>query len=305
MKNVTNKKIAAVVGMALLGLVSTIQAAGTSSAQFLKMGAGARAAGMGDAFCSVSDDANATYWNPAGLAQVESSELSMMHNSNIEETSYQYLSGAMPLRNSTIGGFIQRLNVGTIDRYTANNVRDGSFDTGSMAVGASMGRRIRENTMMGFTLKFVQESIEAESDTTFAGDFGLLHKAETFNFGLAIQNIGPGLSMVSESSPLPMTVRAGASKMFAQKRLLAAVDMAKANDGDLSLNLGVEYKMSEVVILRGGYKAGNSLDVDGITNINGGLGLKLNRFNFDYSVSPFGDLGMAHRISLLVRFSDR
>lgn len=292
-------------GVALLGLVSTIQAAGTSSAQFLKMGAGARAAGMGDAFCSVSDDANATYWNPAGLAQVDSAELSMMHNSSIEETSYQYLSGAMPLRNSTLGGFIQRLNVGTIDRYTAGNVREGSFDAGSMAVGASIGRRIRENTMMGFTVKFVQESIEAESDTSFAGDFGFLHKADSFNFGLAVQNIGPGLKMVSESSPLPLTIRAGGSKMFVNKRLLGAVDLAKANDSDLSLNFGLEYKISDVVVLRGGYKAGTSLDVDGITNINGGLGLKLNRFNFDYSVSPFGDLGMAHRISLLVRFSDR
>lgn len=292
-------------GMALLGLSSTIQAAGTSSAQFLKMGAGARAAGMGDAFCSVSDDANATYWNPAGLAQVETSQLSMMHNSNIQETAYQFLAGALPLSNSTVGAFIQRLDIGTIDRYTAGDAKDGSFDAGSLAVGVSMGRKVRENTMLGFTTKFVQESIEAESDSSFAADFGLLHKTDSFNFGFAIQNVGPGLKMVAESSPLPMTLRAGVSKMFANNRLLGAIDLTKANDSKASVNLGLEYKLSEMMVLRGGYKAGQSLDVDGITNINGGFGLKLNRFNFDYSVSPFGDLGMAHRISLLVHFSDR
>ena len=40
---------------------------GTTAAQFLKIGVGARAIGMGGAFVAVADDATAIYWNPAGI----------------------------------------------------------------------------------------------------------------------------------------------------------------------------------------------------------------------------------------------
>ncbi len=39
----------------------------TSAVLFLRIAAGARAAGMGEAFVAVADDATATHWNPAGL----------------------------------------------------------------------------------------------------------------------------------------------------------------------------------------------------------------------------------------------
>ena len=38
-----------------------------SGVLFLRIAAGARAAGMGEAFVAISDDASATHWNPAGL----------------------------------------------------------------------------------------------------------------------------------------------------------------------------------------------------------------------------------------------
>ena len=43
---------------------------GTYSAQFLKIGVSARAAGMGSAYTAVANDATAIYWNPAGMAAV-------------------------------------------------------------------------------------------------------------------------------------------------------------------------------------------------------------------------------------------
>ena len=38
-----------------------------SGVLFLRIAAGGRAAGMGEAFVAISDDATATHWNPAGL----------------------------------------------------------------------------------------------------------------------------------------------------------------------------------------------------------------------------------------------
>ena len=40
---------------------------GTTAAQFLKIGAGARAIGMGGTYTGISNDIYAVYWNPAGI----------------------------------------------------------------------------------------------------------------------------------------------------------------------------------------------------------------------------------------------
>ena len=47
------------------------------------VGAGARAAGMADAFVAIADDATAASWNPAGLVQLERPELSLVGAGNL------------------------------------------------------------------------------------------------------------------------------------------------------------------------------------------------------------------------------
>ncbi len=49
---------------------------------FTPAGAGARAAGMADAFIAVSDDGTAASWNPAGLAQLRAPEFSVVFGGN-------------------------------------------------------------------------------------------------------------------------------------------------------------------------------------------------------------------------------
>ena len=51
---------------------------GTVGGDFLKIGVGERAVGMGGAFSSIADNATAIYWNPAGLSQLTKRELSGM-----------------------------------------------------------------------------------------------------------------------------------------------------------------------------------------------------------------------------------
>ena len=56
------------------------QRAGISTAQFLKIGVGARASALGDAFVAIANDASALYWNPAGLVQFKNDEIIFSHN---------------------------------------------------------------------------------------------------------------------------------------------------------------------------------------------------------------------------------
>src|SRR5262245_37779768 len=50
-------------------------AGGGEPGGFMQWGAGARSLGMGRAFLAVSDDASATYWNPAAMVQIDHKEL--------------------------------------------------------------------------------------------------------------------------------------------------------------------------------------------------------------------------------------
>jgi hypothetical protein len=53
--------------------------AGQYAASFLEIGVGARALGMGGAFCSLADDGQGFYWNPAGMALLKRPRLSGMY----------------------------------------------------------------------------------------------------------------------------------------------------------------------------------------------------------------------------------
>ncbi|MCJ7813427.1 hypothetical protein MUP95_08970, partial [bacterium] len=54
----------------VLNAVSHVFAVSQAAVLFLMISPGARAAGMGEAFVALADDATAAYWNPAGLAQL-------------------------------------------------------------------------------------------------------------------------------------------------------------------------------------------------------------------------------------------
>ncbi len=90
----------------LLVLPSLILA-GDYTADFLNIGVGARATGMGSAFCSISDDISSFYWNPAGVALLKKPVFGGMYGSQFGSFknplgSYHYLGFALPLPGSGV-----------------------------------------------------------------------------------------------------------------------------------------------------------------------------------------------------------
>jgi hypothetical protein len=290
---------------ALAGSLQIANAAGTTAADFLKMGAGARAAAMGEAYSSVSNDVTAGYWNPAGLSQIESAEVAMMHNAALVDTQYQYVGGALPTENGALGASLQRMDYDTIDAYDALDAKQGSFDASSLAINLTYSKKISETLNAGVTGKLIQESLEAEKASGFGADFGLLMKRERVNLSAVIQHLGTGLEFVQEKQSLPTTIRLGASTRFLEEKLTVAADLVQAKGADMMVNTGAEYRLSETITLRGGYRLtpGADFAVGGLTGLTGGLGLNLGQFSIDYAMMPFGDLGNTHRVSLLFRFA--
>jgi hypothetical protein len=88
--------------------------------EFLKVRVGARAAGMGNAFTAVADDATAPYWNPAGMVYLPYREVIPQHSEQFGSlVNHDYIGAVLPLggpsgRQSALGISFIRLAVDDI-----------------------------------------------------------------------------------------------------------------------------------------------------------------------------------------------
>ncbi len=219
----------------LLALVSLFPvrsafAQSESAVPFLLITPGARAAGMGEAFVAVADDANATYWNPAGLAFITNKQLSLMHSNWLPQLApdlfFDYGSYVQHIDGlGTFGLAVTYLNLGSqtiTDEFSPTPL--GQFSSQEWAIGASFGMKISENTGVGLQFKFIRSNLAPEVNNTtqkgagsansFAFDIGLLKKQVLFDkldFGLNLTNMGPKVVYVdqAQADPLPTNLRMG------------------------------------------------------------------------------------------------
>ena len=104
-------------------------AVGTSSGQFLKLGAGSRGMAMGEACSAAADDAGAVYWNPAALLQIESSSVVLMHAVYLDTIFYDFAAFGRKLKNNTAwGAGLQYLSVGSIAETDGLGLETGKFN---------------------------------------------------------------------------------------------------------------------------------------------------------------------------------
>src|SRR6266487_6212781 len=105
----------------------TRNAEGTTAANFLKLGVGARALAMGEAYSAVADDANALYWNPAGLTRIYHAEATFMHAAYLANSFYDYAAYGTHLgKHGALGAGVQYFSAGRITQtdVTGNDVGD-------------------------------------------------------------------------------------------------------------------------------------------------------------------------------------
>ena len=88
---------------------------GTTTGNFLEIGVDSEGSSMGEAFVAVTNNISSIYWNPAGLAFLEGSELAMMHVNWLpnlaDDLYYEFLAFKKPIASGTIGGHFIYLNL--------------------------------------------------------------------------------------------------------------------------------------------------------------------------------------------------
>ena len=299
----------------LILIISSVCTAGsgTSALTFLRIAPSARAASMGETFTAVADDVNASYWNPAGTANLETMQLSFMHMFYWDSSSYEYLAFAYPLNDKLkLGAHLACLNYGTIDKTLAgNSTVVGSFSPFDLVLAATAAYKLSGTLQAGVNIKFVTQTIDTDSVSILAFDGGLLYEIPSlleavggrdFVIGAALSNLGGTVN----GDSLPLTLRGGVSAKFGIQSendlLLAATACYPFDSGALSENLGAEFSPEKEFVIRAGCKFG--YDAGSFTAGLGYRGAIYGAFNFavDYAYAPSGNLGDTHRISLGLTF---
>jgi hypothetical protein len=281
---------------------SAASGTGTTGAQFLRLGAGARPVAMGGAFTAIADDVNGPQYNAAGIAWAGNKEAVASYIDYLEGISYSYIGYIHPLKNgSALGLAVAYLDSGAIDQTNLAGSTIGTFSSTQSLLLMTYAKTLGSKISWGTNLKVFQQKIEEEKSNGYAFDLGAIYKIKpSLSFGVNVQNLGPGVKFVQEKDPLPLTVKAGAAYIFVEKVLTLSGDAKyqPKEDSKVSENIGLEYWVNQNLALRAGYDTANLSDIENYNGITAGLGFQVSGFNLNYAWMPYGILGDTHRISV-------
>ncbi len=274
--------------------------AGITSAQFLELGVGPRAVGMGESFCGVSDDVSTIYWNPAGLAQLTDMQIILMHNEWFQGIRSEFVGFSYPFEDelAAIGVGLTFLNIDNMLGRDEDGIQTHSFISNDRAIIVSGAKVIDwiPSLMIGCSVKFIKQSLEKEEADGIAYDIGFFYKTpiNKLTLGFAVQNIGEGIKFVNEEDELPLNFKLGAAYKLLHDQILISCDLNQPSTDEFRVNTGLEWVVWEMIEFRAGYNSNSATD----SGITAGVGLKLKRFNLDYAFVPYGILGNTQRVSV-------
>ena len=234
----------------------------TNAASFLKIGAGARATGLGGAFVAVANDASAGYWNPAGLAQLPRPVISLADRVPVMDTDYASMAVASPIwKLGYLGLNAIYYGCGDVPVYDSHGVSKGVLTDREAAVILSYAYKLNQLSV-GVNGKYIYQDIaddfvSTESDGIGA-DVSVLYEifrsltvGATFHSNYEMTSNADG-TLSGES---PLNIRAGVhylGDMGEDNSLSFMMDFDQSRLYPLKLHLGTELILYDTFALRAG-----------------------------------------------------
>ena len=172
------------------------------SNEFLNIGVDAAALGMSNSVASHTADVNSGYWNPAGLVNLEDSQLALLHSSYFANiANYNYIAFAKPLDDrSAIAVSLIRFGVDDIldttqlidDQGNINYDRVSLFSTADYALTFSYARKLPlDGLSYGINAKVVRRIIgDFANSWGFGLDAGIQFESKNdWKFGIMARDI--------------------------------------------------------------------------------------------------------------------
>lgn len=265
---------------------------------FKEIGA-ARPTGMGGAFIAVADDTSALLWNPAGVAQIEDTQISFMYaqpavTDNRPDLKLNYVAFVQPLGK----------NLGTIGiGWTGVDFSDlHREDTFILNYGVDLEAFItlldRDTIYTGFSLKslnYIPKTAEKDSldlllfdsrekETAITADWGILCKPTgRLSLGMSVKNLTQPTIELETEEEIALKLGIGAAWQVDEDKILA-LDLSRQED-EWQVNIGGEIWFLDKKI---GLRSGINLDTGAIGISLGKLFYKNIDLHLDYTFEyPF------------------
>lgn len=323
----------------IVGLPMLVRAQYT--AEFLRIGVGARALAMGSAFVALANDGSAPYWNPAGLTNTPRLQLTFSYVQMFENLAqHQYLGASFQLGdNLAIGASWIHLGVDGLPRYGTlpgsrfdrivdprlrssgrpegyfNDSEDAVFISFARAIDLefSIGTGLEPTTLparlsVGMNMKFLRHQLDTAEATAQAVDLGVIFDLLGFN---SAGRLGRGLSVGMNIQNLASTSLSwnttGNRKEDLSTHLGFGVAYREALPwlaSRLTLSVDRQSDRQDDLAIGGEYSFADFLHLRGGlhgSDWSAGAGIALLHGRIDYAFVTH-DLGSSHRLSGTIEF---
>lgn len=281
-----------------------IDAAGTTSANFLSVGNGAAILSMGGAAIGTGGSLNAAAWNPASLGLLAGPQYSISHATLAMQTSQDWLAAGGRFRNGATRWSLNAIyeNDGDFEGRDALGASTGTFNASNLAFGAQFARPFGQVFSLGAGVKWVNEYLGEVTGSGLCFDLGVQGHSGAFGFGAAARNIGGSMKFDSGSFPMPAVYGAGASWADPVRGLRFNLDANFPSDYYNDVRFGAEWMWQNRIALRTGYRM--EVGAQGGEPLGGptfGMGAGTNGMWVDYAfLSGQSETQGAHRLSFSV-----
>ena len=316
--------------------------AGTSAAQFLKIGVGAREIAMAGATAATVNNENSMYWNPAGLVNVQRVSVAATYTNWFADLEHNYFALVLPVSSDqTVGINATVLSMGKMEVTTEIDPTGTGefFEASDVAVGVTYSARLVSFFTFGINVKYITQSVYNETASTVAFDIGthLNTGYAGLKIGMAFSNFGGKLklegrdllrtydpspnnaantqvksNLQTEEWEIPTNFRVGigwdilnkydAAWISNEHKMTVALDANHPNDALENIAVGMEYTWRQLISFRTGYHYN-----DDVRRFVVGMGLNWAVSNsmvigIDYAYADLIKLGDVHSFSIKLGF---
>jgi len=225
----------------LFGIFARVSyAQGEAAVPFLLLAPDSRAGGIGESGSGLADNSAAIFWNPAGIAFLSGTEVSITHSNWLPQFNldlfYDYLTYRQYIEDisGSITASITYMNFGEFVR-TAEDSPDpiGTFRSFDAALTLGYATKLSNDWGIGFNFRLIhsrlsdQPTAEEQGSgvaTSVSFDIATMWRPETFvlplldediggkfSLGLNLSNLGPKIYYIdkAQADPIPTNLRLG------------------------------------------------------------------------------------------------
>jgi hypothetical protein len=296
---------------------------GTTGMQFLKLGVDARSSGMSGNVVASVNDISSLWWNPAGLAALDTAKFHLMlaHTQYFANIPINALGFVKQHKGNVFGISIFSLNSGSMPVTTEFQPfgTGQSFSVNDMVLGLSYAKSLTRQFNFGVTGKYARENIAGLLNQNLVVDLGFQYDIgwQNTRFAVTISNFGinnkPTGNWVSttlsgpitqsdfEQLGIPAVFRFGVAWDAVKKSdqiLTATAQLNHPTDNKETFGLGLEYQWKGILYARTGYEFG--IEEAFLPSFGTGLYFPRNfgKVKLDYGFNSRTRLGYVHRLTL-------